>query len=67
MLIIGGLHELKGEGGGDHRDKIRSFELYRRGLSGVEVVTYDEVLARAEWVVASAGNDTSTPNDDEAW
>lgn len=30
-------------------DKVRSFELYRRYLSYPEVLTYDEVLARARW------------------
>lgn len=32
-----------------HPDKVRSFELYRRHLSYPEVLTYDEVLARARW------------------
>ena len=32
VLVIGELGELRGSGGGDHTDKIRSFELYRRSL-----------------------------------
>ena len=33
-------------------DMVRSFELYRRHLSYPEVLTYDEVLARAKWSLA---------------
>lgn len=44
-----------------HRDKVRSFELYRRHLTYPEVLTYDEVLARARWSLnvleAEAGRD----------
>jgi hypothetical protein len=50
-LIIGQLQELIGRSGGDHHEKIRSFELYRRNLIEPEVITYDELLARAEWFV----------------
>lgn len=50
-LLIGHLGQLLGEDGGPHPEKIRSFELYRRSLVEPEIVTYDELLARAEWVV----------------
>ena len=50
-LVVGDLAQLQGEAGGDHRDKVRSFELYRRELLEPDVVTFDEVLARAEWIV----------------
>jgi hypothetical protein len=30
--------------GGHHRDRIRSFELYRRQLQDPEIVTFDELL-----------------------
>ncbi len=50
-LVIGQLGELLGKGGGPHMDKIRSFELFRRSVSEPEIVTFDELLARAEWVV----------------
>lgn len=59
-LVIGRLDELVGAAGGDHQDKIRSFEPYRRHLDEPEVITYDELLARAEWFVDSAGE---TPVD----
>lgn len=47
-LIIGRLASLTHEGS-VHPDMVRSFELYRRHLSFPEVLTYDEVLARARW------------------
>ncbi|MFI9509899.1 Shedu immune nuclease family protein [Nocardia sp. NPDC052566] len=53
-LVIGNLDSLLGEGGGHHAEKIRSFELFRRQLVEPEVLTFDELLARAEWLVASA-------------
>ena len=54
VLIVGRLAELQGTAGGDHVDKIRSFELYRRNVWEPEVITFDELLARAEWVVEAA-------------
>ena len=51
FLIIGSLEEFLGPGGGHHVDKYRSFELYRRNVLAPEIVTFDELLARAEWIV----------------
>jgi Shedu protein SduA, C-terminal len=51
FLVIGSLSQLEGVAGGDHREKIRSFELFRRNLVEPEIVTFDELLVRAEWVV----------------
>lgn len=53
-LVVGTLSELFGESGGLHDDKARSFELYRRHLASPEIITFDELLARAEWLVDSA-------------
>jgi hypothetical protein len=57
VLVIGSLSQLTGENGGDHADRIRSFELFRRQLVEPDVVTFDELLARAEWVVELAAED----------
>lgn len=46
--------------GGDHVAKIRSFELFRRSISDIEILTYDELLARAEWMTG-----TMLPNSNE--
>lgn len=50
-IVIGHLGQLSGHGGALHTPKIRSFELYRRSLHQPEVITFDELLARAEWLV----------------
>lgn len=50
FLIAGNLEQLRGQGG-VHRAKYESFELYRRNLYEPEVITFDELLARAEWHV----------------
>lgn len=51
FLILGNLEELRGARG-VHRAKYESFELYRRNLYEPEIITFDELLARAEWHVA---------------
>lgn len=56
FLIIGDLEELRGPGG-VHPDKHQSFELYRRNLYEPEIITFDELLARAEWHVEVAEQD----------
>ncbi len=55
FLIVGCLSELRGYAGGDHLERIRSFELYRRSLMEPEIITFDELLARAEWIVNIEG------------
>lgn len=70
-LVIGRLDEMVGEGGGVNRDKFRSFELHRRNLYEPEVVTFDELLARAEWQVAQLDeHDTAQEerqDEDDPW
>ncbi len=51
FVIVGDLSQLTGVAGGDHQDKVRSFELFRRQLHEPEILTFDEVLARAEWAL----------------
>lgn len=50
-LVVGRLESLRGAQGGVHEAKFRSFELYRRNLYEPEVLTFDELLARAESLV----------------
>ncbi len=52
-LVVGHLDQLTGSGG-VHPERHRSFEVYRQNLHRPEVVTFDELLARAEWSVALA-------------
>jgi Domain of unknown function (DUF4263) len=42
FLIVGNLDQLRGQTGGVHRAKQRSFELYRRNLYEPEIITFDE-------------------------
>jgi hypothetical protein len=60
FVIAGQLDQLRGATG-VHTAKYRSFELYRRNLYEPEIVTFDELLARAEWHISLAerGNATS--------
>lgn len=60
FLIVGDLAQLRGSAGGVNPDKYRSFELYRRHLVEPEVVTFDELLARAEWHVSLSYTEGAT-------
>jgi antiviral defense system Shedu protein SduA len=53
FLLIGSLEQLRGDQGGVHTDRFRSFELYRHNTTEPEILTYDELLARAEWHVSN--------------
>jgi hypothetical protein len=54
FLILGNLEQFRGTDG-VHRAKYESFELYRRNLYEPEIITFDELLARAEWNVEALG------------
>lgn len=58
IIVIGNTCEL------DNVDKRRSFELFRRNLHNVEIITYDELLARARYILKDK-NEACIPNDDE--
>ncbi|TPJ64471.1 Shedu immune nuclease family protein [Mesorhizobium sp. B2-6-1] len=53
FLIIGNLGEFQASNG-TNKDKFRSFELFRRSLRWPEVMTFDEVYARAKFIVDDA-------------
>jgi hypothetical protein len=50
FVILGSLDQLRGPRG-VHRNKYEPFELYRRNLYEPDIMTFDELLARAEWHV----------------
>jgi hypothetical protein len=56
FLVIGRLSEFLNDSGAHHPDKIVSFELHRRNVHEPEIVTFDELLARAEWLVEEASS-----------
>lgn len=47
ILLIGRLSKLQGD-----EEKLTSFERFRRDLNNPKVITYDELYARAEFIVA---------------
>ena len=49
-LVIGNLTEFKGEHG-VNREKLKSFELFRRNLHSPEIITFDELYERAICIV----------------
>lgn len=61
LLIIGRLNELQSASGGDNRDKIRSFELFRRSTLEPEVVTFDELYEKALFIVDNESEGNSRP------
>jgi antiviral defense system Shedu protein SduA len=72
FLIVGSLGQLKGSLGGAIDDKVHSFELFRRNVVQPEIITFDELLARAEWHVKLAAEwartETSAADEvDDGW
>ncbi|MDA3647119.1 DUF4263 domain-containing protein [Saccharopolyspora indica] len=63
FLIIGSLAELTGTRGGPYRDKVRSFELFRRNTREPVILTFDELLAKAEWHVNAAERESAKADD----
>lgn len=51
FLIVGQLSEFRDTNKNHHVTKFRSFELARRHLQDPEIITFDELLARAQWIV----------------
>jgi hypothetical protein len=49
-LVIGSLKEVS-HFGRVNPEKFASFELYRRGVNDVEIMTFDELLERARFIV----------------
>lgn len=53
FLIIGQLSEFDAEHG-INREKFASFELYRRNTLSPEIITFDELLERAKFIVSNS-------------
>lgn len=64
-LVVGCLNQLEGTGG-PIDEKVHSFELFRRNLAHPEVITFDELLARAEWHVKLAEEQAEEADDGTA-
>jgi len=50
IVVIGQLSDFKVENGINY-EKLSSFELYRQQVSGIEILTYDELYQRAKFII----------------
>lgn len=53
FIVIGSLSEFIGEHG-VNQDKLRSFELYRASITGIDILTFDELYERTKFIVDTA-------------
>lgn len=53
FIVIGHLNQLA-TANGVHEDKLRSFEQFRNGIQGIEILTFDELFERSRFIVDSA-------------
>ena len=53
FLVVGSLEEFRSEAG-PNTEKFRSFELYRRSTVRPEIITFDELLHRAKFILEHA-------------
>lgn len=59
ILLIGNTQEF-----GDNIEQLTSFELFRKGLNNLEVLTFDELLERAKFIIGN-NNEPTNINVDE--
>jgi hypothetical protein len=62
-LVIGSLSEFNTETG-INEAKYSSFELFRRNLSNPEIITFDELLERAKFIVSTTETSLETDTSD---
>lgn len=53
FIVIGNLSELA-TNQGVNSDKFRSFELYRNSITGIDIITFDELYERTKFIVEAA-------------
>lgn len=63
FLVVGSLEEFHTPNG-INEGKVRSFELFRRNVLRPEIITFDELLARAKFIVEHEGETEAAPEDD---
>lgn len=54
ILVIGNTAELQDRDPTRHRERLMTFQGFRRNLVNPEIITYDELLARARFIVEGA-------------
>jgi hypothetical protein len=55
VLVIGHLSQLE-ENGAFNAEKAQSFELFRRSITGLEILTFDELYERVRFIVGLDGD-----------
>ena len=50
FLVVGSLQEFVGDHG-VNQERYRSFELFRRNTASTEIITFDELIERAQFIV----------------
>lgn len=63
ILVVGTLNQFQTEHGLNEQ-KFRSFELFRRNTWRPEIITFDELLERARFIVAHEPASPTSQNDD---
>jgi len=51
ILLIGHTSEFE-----NNLEQLTTFELFRKGLNNVEILTYDELLERARFILGQSNN-----------
>jgi hypothetical protein len=62
FIVIGSTGEFSTSTGANI-EKVRSFELYRNSIDGVDIVTFDELYERSKFIVDSAASPASFHED----
>ncbi|MEJ9132577.1 DUF4263 domain-containing protein, partial [Bacillus thuringiensis] len=52
VLVIGNLNEFI-TGNGINEDKLSSFEMFRKSIEGIDIITFDELYERAKYIIES--------------
>lgn len=59
ILVIGSWQEIESDNDETRKIKKQTFELFRRDSRNVEILTYDELLKRAEFIVKHLDNESN--------
>lgn len=58
FIVVGSLKQFLGDGGVNEQ-KVRSFELYRNSVVGIEIITFDELQERSKFIVEAGSSSKS--------
>lgn len=55
FIVVGSLSQFVGDHG-VNEEQLRSFELYRNSIAGIDIITFDELYERSKFIVDSAAS-----------